>query len=474
MNLVWTLSIKLMLALLIAFFVVSEGAAQTLQKIELKGTKPPARSGHTLANAGGKIILLGGDDGNFATSGTQVTREIVPQGLFNDVWQFNEGAVEFNEITPVNEKPKQVKFPDSVTHKGKIFNLFGVVEGVGFNSDAITFDPTSKLWEFFPTVGDDSCKNRTSVMLLGNGNIFALGGLGAASGTQVNFRKDNCKYNSIEEFWERLAQMPIGLTDAAVASFNDKIYVFGGRGETGLSDEVLEYDTTANTWKFVFDAGSAEGEITPQANEALLKRSHSAYVQAGNSLYMFGGRGENFQRLDDAIKIEFKADNTFTVRKLDVKFPAGFDSSSAALISLTPAIGVPANGLQTTSLQTAKILIFGGTVNPNNVTNDTFIFTDTVEATTPPAEECVGGPEVTSVTVGGKLKIKGNGFVEGLSLTLNGVGFNKLPVVENKRVVQKGLLTNGQSILDSCGSGCELKINNGDGRCTKVAAAPSP
>jgi hypothetical protein len=76
------------------------------------------------------------------------------------------------------------------------------------------------------------------------------------------------------------------------------------------------------------------------------------------------------------------------------------------------------------------------------------------------------------VTVGGKLKIKGNGFLEGLSITLNGVGFNKLPSVTAKKIVQKGVLTNGLSILDSCGAGCELKINNGDGKCTKVAAAP--
>jgi hypothetical protein len=472
MNLVSSLRIKLMLALLITFFVVSEVAAQTLQKIELKGTKPPARSGHTLANAGGKVILLGGDDGNFAPSGTQATSEIVPQGLFNDVWQFNEGAVEFNEITPVNEKPKQVKFPNSVVHKGKIFNLFGVVEGVGFNSEALIFDPLSSRWSLTPTTGDDSCNNRTSVMLIAIGNIVGLGGLGTGSGTQVNFRKDNCKFDAATGIWTELAQMPKGLVAAALALFGDQIFVVGGRGEGGNSGDVLAYNQSEDKWTFVFDAGSAEGEISPQANEALLKRSHSAYVQAGNSLYMFGGRGANFQRLDDAIKIEFKADNTFTVRKLDVKFPAGFESSSAALVSLTPTPGVTANGLQTTSLHTAEILIFGGTVNPNNVTNDTFIFTDTVEATAPPVEECVGGPEVTAVTVGGKLKIKGNGFLEGLSITLNGVGFNKLPSVTAKKIVQKGLLTNGQSILESCGAGCEVKITSADGKCTKVNAAP--
>ncbi len=476
MNVVSLLKIKLIFILLIALFAIGEVAAQTLQKIELSGTKPPARSGHALVNAGGKVILLGGNDGNFATSGIRATSEIVPQGLFNDVWQFNEGAVQFNEIRPLNEEPKKVKFSNSVVHNGKIVNLFGVVEGVGFNSDALTFDPISRRWSSFPTGGDAACQNRSGVSLAGSGivsndaPIFAIGGLGASSGSGPNFLKTICKLNPATGIWTRLAEMPFGLVDAAVASFNDKIYVVGGRNEMGLSDKVLEYDTTANTWKLVFDAGSTEGEISPQVNEALIKRSHSAFVQAGNSLYLFGGRGANFQRLDDAIKIEFKADNTFTIRKLEEKFPAGFESGSAALVNLTPATGVTPSEVQATSPHTARILIFGGTVNPNNVTDDAFIFTDTVEATPPPVEECVGGPEVTSISISGKMKIKGNGFVGGLTITANGVGFNKSPSVTSRKVIQKGSLTNGQSIREACASGCELKITNGDGKCTKVTA----
>lgn len=107
--------------------------------------------------------------------------------------------------------------------------------------------------------------------------------------------------------------------------------------------------------------------------------------------------GNDFQLLDDIVKIEFKDDGGMRVRRLDVKLPAALRDSSAAVVSVEAV-----EGLETASLQRVEILIFGGKLSDGGVSGDAFIFTDTIEG-----DGDTQRPEVRDVVVaGGASKIK--------------------------------------------------------------------
>lgn len=79
---------------------------------------------------------------------------------------------------------------------------------------------------------------------------------------------------------------------------------------------------------------------------------------------------------------------------------------------------------------------------------------------------------MTSISIGNKTTIKGKGFIEAF-IEVNEVGFKKPPSVTNKKIKQKGALANGQTASEACAAGCEFKITNGDGKCTKVSVQPT-
>jgi Kelch motif protein len=469
MNSVSSLRIKLSLALIIALLAVRDTAAQTLRKIELTGTKPSARFNHAVVNAGGKVFLFGGFNINPSSSAFHAAGNISPQGLFNDIWQFNEGAVQFDEIIPVNQGPGPLSSFSATAFENKMVVLFGSTP-TGFNNNISVYDPAANTWTIAPPSGGEVPPGRVfSAAVSDNKAVYTIGGLVPKADVETGLN-DLWVFDPTTKKWFNLAPMPGDFHGGAVASTEDlDIWRFGGEGKplTGeFSGDGLVYNDDFNQWKPTFGTVPNAGGIVPQAGETakeLLSRAFMAYAQVGNTLYLFGGRGKNFQLFDDIIKIELKEDNKFTIKRLDVRFPAGLSNSSAAVLRVTPVAGLDA-----ASLQTVEILIFGG-ISRGRETNDTFIFTDTVDIAGLPLPECTGGPTVSNISIDAKTKIKGKGFIEGLSISVNGVGFAKPPLVTPNKVTQKGKLTNGQSAAEACASGCEFKIANGDGKCTKVA-----
>jgi FG-GAP-like repeat len=82
------------------------------------------------------------------------------------------------------------------------------------------------------------------------------------------------------------------------------------------------------------------------------------------------------------------------------------------------------------------------------------------------------GPRVLSVTVLSTITVVGSGFSKEVAVFIDGIGFNNPAVVRHdRRVVQKGKLTNGQSIEQAVPAGktVKIKLRNSDGGETEVA-----
>jgi Galactose oxidase, central domain len=478
MNSVLSPKIKLLLALTLTSFVATDVAAQTLTKIELTGTKPAARSGHALVNVTGRVFLFGGFSSALPPETLNAADDVFAQRVHNQLFEFDKETGQFKLLPFPSEDQKRLAFAGPVDHNGRFFNFFGITQ-TGFNDNIVDFDPATNKLDVVTPEGENLPPSRVSSIVVSNGkDIFAIGGQG-----EDGILDDVHKFVVAGKKWTPLTRSRRRRKGAAAkrrkrrnkenkpkaasaaAEEHELIYLIGGiedptKGPTG---EILIYDTEEDRW---IEEEIQTGQMKSQADDEtteLLARAHSAYVDVGDTLYLIGGRGKNNQLLNDIVKVEFKDDDTVTARRLDVRFPAGLTDSGAAILSLTPVAGFEA-----ANLRTVEILIFGGTTGRED-TNDAFIFTDIVEVTAPTPDECTGGPEVSSISVGNKTKIKGEGFLEGLFITVNGVGFSKSPVVTPNKITQKGKLTTGQSATEACASGCEFKITTADNRCTKVA-----
>jgi len=107
----------------------------------------------------------------------------------------------------------------------------------------------------------------------GNGNIYVMGGLGGANGTNLNRI-----YNIATNTWSSGAPVPVAVFDHGHAYYNGKIYVIGGFANDVASSAVYAYDVATNTW-------SAPLAPLPQAefNMACGAINNKIYVAGGGS-----------------------------------------------------------------------------------------------------------------------------------------------------------------------------------------------
>jgi len=81
-----------------------------------------------------------------------------------------------------------------------------------------------------------------------NGKFYAIGGETAASGASTN-KVEEFTPNSGSGAWSTKAVLPYTAHSVAAASYNGKIYTFGGRnGTSGAYNYVREYDPSTNAW----------------------------------------------------------------------------------------------------------------------------------------------------------------------------------------------------------------------------------
>ena len=192
--------------------------------------EPPAtiRFDAAVAEANGKLYLVGGDDGNSNVLTT--TEEYDPA---TNTW---------------STKAAMPTARDALTASGvggKIYVIGG--ENAAGNAVLTTneeYDPATNTWT---TKAAMPTARRDLASAVAGGKIYVIGGRTNASGTSV-YTNANEEYDPVANTWAAKTVMPDALREVGVASLGGKIYTFGGAKSGGGVSDTREYDPGTNAW----------------------------------------------------------------------------------------------------------------------------------------------------------------------------------------------------------------------------------
>uniref|UniRef100_S4RME4 Kelch like family member 29 n=1 Tax=Petromyzon marinus TaxID=7757 RepID=S4RME4_PETMA len=125
----------------------------------------------------------------------------------------------------------------SVVGSGDNIYVLGGVEGGVILPDIWCYSSGTDAWGLVARTAVPRCRHSS---LVADGKIYSLGGLGAG------------RYDAQTNRCEVLSPLPKAVHSAAAAVHGDKVYVFGGAGDTGRSANVMQsYLPRTNTWSFI-------------------------------------------------------------------------------------------------------------------------------------------------------------------------------------------------------------------------------
>ncbi len=144
------------------------------------------------------------------------------------------------------------------------------------------------------------------------GRVFASGGYNS-----LGFEHDpDPKLYSLEpdgSEWSVLADLPEPLGEHAFVTFNDALYVIGGRAVTGATSRVWEFDLDDFTWT----------EMTSMPTP----RHSTATIVIDGKIWVLGGRSEELGAAIDRVEVFDPIDNTWRV---ETPMPVGRGGHAAA------------------------------------------------------------------------------------------------------------------------------------------------
>jgi N-acetylneuraminic acid mutarotase len=172
-----------------------------------------------------------------------------------------------------------------------------------------------------------------------NGRVYLMGGAVVdASGNETPVSDLNI-YTMDAQEWLRGADLPVGVADAVVGSYRDRIYVIGGRSRTGPVNDVQVYDPESNSWQ----------NATPSPGA-------SVFGHAGAIL------GDTIVYVDGAASAKGEISNACWLGKIDRKNLLKITWSKLPEHPGTPAFRTAAGASQ----RDDKIYFVGGTASVTN------------------------------------------------------------------------------------------------------------
>lgn len=136
-----------------------------------------------------------------------------------------------------------------------------------------------------------------SMIALGDGGILLFGG----EDGEGNLHNDMFAFQNNN--WNEVVPAndpPAPRRDHRAWARDDKMYVFGGKGESGLFNDLWSYDSDTNLWT----------EVTTGGPRPAPRYGHSTTPLADGSALIFGGTTASGEKLGDLWKLN--ADNTYT------------------------------------------------------------------------------------------------------------------------------------------------------------------
>ena len=209
------------------------------------GDMPENRYGHTVNEINGKIYVVGGV--NYEFSAYPRTALV-----------YDRSSGEWSEIPLYNNKPRSGHV--SCVVDGKLY-VIGGFDSTRSLSTMDMFDPNTGEWVSKKAMSIDRSLPASASI---DGKIYVMGGtqyFGADAGP--DFRTVEV-YDTDDDTWTKLANMPrINWAQSAVA-VNGKIYVLGGRCHSadGPYASVDVYDPQTNKWTTVSDMPTGRSSLT--------------------------------------------------------------------------------------------------------------------------------------------------------------------------------------------------------------------
>lgn len=213
---------------------------------------------------GGKLYFAGGVDP--MTAGPMTTlRQYDP---VTDAW------------TTLAPMPTARMRPSGAVVNDKLYVIGGRTNAT-FNSPGIytgaveVYDPATGLWTTGLTPGKSGSHRMAAVV---GGLIYLFGAGSSTSSPNPANPASTSRYNPATDVWTELVSAPANNAGAAGGAVGTKVYVIGGGGIA--SQNVLIYDTVANTWT----TGAPFGD-------AINEHVGTVWTEAGTDyIYITGGR----------------------------------------------------------------------------------------------------------------------------------------------------------------------------------------
>lgn len=249
------------LGLLILIFMIISGCIEEESDTILKAPVPTERFSAVAATAQDNIFLIGGITSEF--DNTPLVEKYDP---LKDEWST------MASMPTARASAAAVASGEYIYVIGGRYldNVLATVE---------RYDPSSNSWEEISPMPTPRWYLMAAAL---DGKIYTFGGIAGVG--------DNRKvldvvevYDPVTDKWTTLSSMPMGISNAAVAVLENKIYVISGRLRAGptysTTPRVYLYDTTKNTWHEVASLMQA--------------RTGSEACIINNKIYVIGGASEN-------------------------------------------------------------------------------------------------------------------------------------------------------------------------------------
>jgi hypothetical protein len=201
------------------------------------------------------------------------------------------------------------------------------------------------------------CSEAAAVALGGGSSILHIGGF---CNWQVldNGSEEVWEYRIDSNSWHRRADLPVPLSEHSAVSYRDQVWVFGGNGPDGESDELFRYDPATDSWAEVDTIGPG-----PEPRE-----DHRAVV-AGNRMLVFGGIRSPFfpETIDNVWELDLET--LSWTRNTDL--PSGLARMAVGAVPTDLSDGA-----------NHQVLLYGGVVEdwsfPHRLSDATLLYTSDI------------------------------------------------------------------------------------------------
>ena len=237
-----------------------------------KGTNFGGISHEGLATDGTDIYMAGG-----YTSNANGTGQIFGT---KQAWKYNVAS---NTFSALPDLPLELAAGQLQYLKGRLHYIGGADKArkdVALHY-ALNLDSLSAGWKLLAPISD--ARNHPGIAVY-NGKIYLIGGAHGQNNAAVTQRITEV-YNSENNTWTRLADMPIGLDhiNASVTILGDRIVVLGGQTSHNVpSSRVYAYSPSSNSWS----------SLTPLP----IARAAGVGVELKGAIYYLGGNFSNVSR----------------------------------------------------------------------------------------------------------------------------------------------------------------------------------